>query len=131
MEDQDPPAVIVVEDHKEEITKDDQDKEKELRRSHREGKIDQATLDRELDKLKKWETGKARKLRVRVGIRDRVLHLVEILGLDDPEKKWQGSLETAKFVVERGLGLRNDDAIRLEVEEDEEPPADVKKEEKP
>jgi RND family efflux transporter MFP subunit len=102
MEDQDPPAVIVVEDHKEEKTKEGKD----------------------------IETGKARKLRVKVGIRDRVKGLVEILSLDDPEKKWQGSLETAKFVVERGQGLRNGDAIKLEEDEDEAPPEE-KKEDKP
>ena len=85
----DPPAVIVVEDYKQE-TKDG----------------------------KEEETGKARKLRVKVGLRDRVLHLVEIVALDDPEKKWQGTLESAKFVVERGQGLRNGDAMKLEVDED-------------
>jgi hypothetical protein len=40
-------------------------------------------------------------------------------------------LETAKFVVERGQGLRNGDPIRLEVEEEEEAPADQKKENAP
>jgi multidrug efflux pump subunit AcrA (membrane-fusion protein) len=93
MEDQDPPAVLVVEDYKQEKT----------------------------PAGKEIETGKARRLRVRLGIRDRVLHLAEILGLDDPEKKWQGTLETAKFIIEKGLGLRNGDAVKLEVEEDEEP----------
>jgi hypothetical protein len=90
MEDQDPPAVIVVEDYKQEKNKDG----------------------------KEEETGKARKLRVKLGLRDRVLHLVEIVSLDDPEKKWQGTLDTAKFVVERGRGLRNGDAIKLEVEDE-------------
>ncbi len=92
MEDQDPPAVLVVEDYKQEKAKDGKD----------------------------VETGKARKLRARLGIHDRVLHLVEVLGLDDPEKKWQGTLETAKFIIEKGQGLRNGDAVKLEVEEDEE-----------
>src|SRR5262249_1182217 len=103
-EDQDPPAVLVVENYKKEI-------------KHEEGKED-----------KEVETGTARKLRVKLGIRDRVLHLVEILSLDDREKKWQGTLETAKFVVERGQGLRNGDAIRLEQEDEEEapPPPDKK-----
>jgi RND family efflux transporter MFP subunit len=91
-EDQDPPAVIVVEDYKKEKDKDD----------------------------KEVEMGKARKLRVKLGIRDRVLHLVEVISLDDPEKKWKGNLETAKFVVERGQGLRNGDAIKLEVEDEDE-----------
>jgi RND family efflux transporter MFP subunit len=101
MEDQDPPAVIVVENHKEEKTPENKD----------------------------IETGTARKLLTKVGIRDRVLHLVEIIALDDPEKKWQGSLETAKFVIEKGQGLRNGDAIKLEEEdEDEAAPAEQKKE---
>jgi RND family efflux transporter MFP subunit len=100
MEDQDPPMVVVVEDYKQEKNK--------------EGKEE--------------EVGKARRLRVRVGIRDKVLHLVEVLGLEDPEKKWQGSLETAKFVTERGQGLRNGDAIRLEAEDEDEAPAEEKKE---
>jgi multidrug efflux pump subunit AcrA (membrane-fusion protein) len=98
MEDQDPPAVLVVEDYKQEM---------------KEGK--------------EVETGKARKLRAKVGIRDRVLHLVEILSLDDPDKKWQGTLETAKFIIEKGQGLRTGDPVKLEVEEEEEAPADTKK----
>jgi RND family efflux transporter MFP subunit len=95
LEDQDPPGVIVVEDHKQEKNKEG----------------------------KETETGKARKLQVTVGIRDRVLHLVEIKGLDDLEKKWHGTLDTAKFVTEKGQGLKNGDAIRLEEEEEEEAPA--------
>jgi RND family efflux transporter MFP subunit len=100
MEDQDPPAVIAVEDLKEE---------------KKEGKD--------------VETGKARKLLARVGIRDRVLHLVEILGVEDPEKKWQGSLDSTKFVIEGGQGLRNGDPVRLaEEDEDEAAPPEEKKE---
>jgi RND family efflux transporter MFP subunit len=98
LEDQDPPMVLVVEDHKQEKTKDD----------------------------KEIETGKARKLRAKLGIHDRVLHLVEILNIDDPEKKWQGSLDTAKFIIEKGQGLSNGDPVRLEVEEDEEPAPEPK-----
>jgi multidrug efflux pump subunit AcrA (membrane-fusion protein) len=86
--DQDPPAVIVVEDHQVK-TVDDKD----------------------------VETGKARKLRVKLGMHDRSLHLVEVLGLEDPENQWRGSLDTAKFVVERAQGLRTGDLIRLEIEE--------------
>jgi hypothetical protein len=92
-EDQDPPAVIVVENYKK-VTVKEGGKEKEV------------------------ETGTARKLRAKVGIRDRVLHLVEIISLEDPEKKWTGTMEEARFVVERGQGLRNGDAIRLEVDEE-------------
>jgi RND family efflux transporter MFP subunit len=98
LEDQDPPAVLVVENYKKEIKKEEGKEDKEV------------------------EMGTVRKLRAKLGVRDRVLHLVEILGLDDPEKKWQGTLDTAQFVVERGQGLRNGDAIRLEVEEEEETP---------
>jgi hypothetical protein len=73
---------------------------------------------KEMDKGKEVETGTARLLRVRLGIRDRVLHLVEVVGLSDPEGKWQGTFnEEVRFVVERGQGLRNGDPIRLEVEE--------------
>jgi RND family efflux transporter MFP subunit len=89
-EDQDPPTVIVVEDYK--VVKTPDGKEVEM--------------------------GKARRLRAKLGIRDRVLNLVEVVGLEDPENKWKGSLDDVKFVVERGQGLRNGDAIRLEVEED-------------
>jgi hypothetical protein len=76
---------------------------------------------------KEEETGVARILRVKTGIHDRVLQLVEIISVDDPEKKWQGNLETAKFVVEKGNGLRNGDPIKLEQEEEEEQPAAEKK----
>jgi RND family efflux transporter MFP subunit len=95
MADQDPPAVMVVEDEKAEKNKEG----------------------------KETETGVARKLEVQIGIRDRILNLVEIVGLKDPEKKWHGSLETAKFVIEKGQGLKTGDPIRLEEEEEEEAPA--------
>jgi RND family efflux transporter MFP subunit len=90
LEDQDPPGVIVVDDYKVVKTKEGKD----------------------------VETGTARKLRVKIGIRDRGLHLVEIISLEDPEKQWRGNLEEARFVFERARGLRNGDAIRLEVDED-------------
>lgn len=89
-EDQDPPMVLVVDNYKQVKNKDG----------------------------KEMEIGVARKLAVKIGIRDRVLHLVEVTGLSDPENKWQGRFdETTKFVVEKGRGLRNGDEIRLEVEE--------------
>jgi RND family efflux transporter MFP subunit len=91
VDDKGPLAVIVVEDLKHEKTKEG----------------------------KEIETGKARKLRVKLGIRDRVLHQVEIVSLDDPEKKWKGTLETSKFVTEKGQGLRTGDPIKLEEEEEE------------
>jgi hypothetical protein len=53
---------------------------------------------------------------------------VEILGVDDPDKKWQGTLEAAKFIVEKGQGLRTGDPVKLEVEDEDEamPPPETK-----
>jgi RND family efflux transporter MFP subunit len=96
MEDEDPPGVVVVEDIKEEKNAD--------------GKEEQV--------------GKARRLQAVIGVRDRVLGQVEILRLEDREKKWQGDLEHAQVVVEKGQGIQTGDAVRLEEEEEEEmPPA--------
>src|SRR5439155_997816 len=100
-EDQDPPAVIVVENHE---------------------------VKQNPETNKNEELGVARKLRAKIGVRDPVLHAVEILGLDDPEKKWKGDLETARFVTERGQGLRTGDKVKLEEEDEDEEPM---KEEKP
>jgi len=102
MEDQDPPAVIVVNDYK---VKEEEGKPP-------------------------VETGTARKLVAKIGVRDRVNKVVEILSVNDPEEKdrWKGTLDSAKFVFQRGQGLRNGDEIRLEAEEEEEPPATEKKE---
>jgi RND family efflux transporter MFP subunit len=94
MEDSDPPSVVVVEDKEEKPLPN--------------GKVE--------------ETGKARRLRAIIGIRDRVKKQVEIVRLEDPEKKWKGDLETAVIVVEKGQGLQTGDAIKLEMEEDDEPP---------
>src|SRR5262249_22791458 len=108
-EDQDPPTVIVVDGYKE-------------------------TTVKEGDKEKVVKTGTARKLRVKVGIRNRAFGVVEIVGLEDPdtEKPWKGTLvpgegvfepavnegrEEARFVVQRGRGLRTGDPIRLEEED--------------
>jgi len=102
MEDQDPPGIVVVEDVKE--TK------------NAEGKDEQ--------------TGRARRLRAVTGIRDRFLHQVEILRLEDPEKKWHGDLENALIVVAKGQSLQSGDAVKLEEEEEEEE-APMKPDEKP
>jgi RND family efflux transporter MFP subunit len=102
LEDQDPPVVIAVEG------------------------VEEKVLEQGKPAV---EVGKARRLRARLGTRDRVLHLVEILAVDDPEKKWKGTLDTSKFVIERGSGLRNGDEIRLEVDEDDEQPAAPEKKE--
>ena len=108
-EDQDPPTVIVVEGYKE-------------------------TTVKEGDKEKVVKTGTARKLRVKLGIRNRAFGVVEIVGLEDPdtEKPWKGTLvagegvfepaandvrEEARFVTQRGRGLRTGDPIRLEEED--------------
>lgn len=86
-EDHDPPLVAVVEDIKEE---------------EHEGK--------------KFQVGKAHKLRARIGVRDRHLHRVEILSLEDPEKKQKIELKDVQFIVEGGSGLHDDDAVKLEEE---------------
>jgi HlyD family secretion protein len=92
-EDLDQPMVIVVENHKIEKVKEG---------------------DKEID----VETGKARKLRAKLGIRDRNRHVVEIVGLEDPEGKWTGTFNSETlFVTERGRGLRTGDDIKLQVED--------------
>jgi RND family efflux transporter MFP subunit len=118
LEDQDPPGVIVVEDYKKVlVVKTEDGKEKE----YDEAEIEKMKQEKKpIPEGKEVEKAKARKLRVKVGIRDRVLHLVEIISVDDPEKKWKGNLETALFVTQRAAGLRNGDVIKFEAEEDEE-----------
>jgi multidrug efflux pump subunit AcrA (membrane-fusion protein) len=91
MEDTDPPTVVVV-----------QETDKKFKN----------------DKGEVVPVYEAVRLKARIGLRDRVKHAVEILGLDDPEKKWHGNVEEALFVTEKGQGLQNDDKVRLE-EEDE------------
>ena len=51
---------------------------------------------------KEEQAGKARRLRAVVGVRDRVLHQVEAVRLEDPEKKWHGDLEHAQIIIEKG-----------------------------
>jgi RND family efflux transporter MFP subunit len=67
-------------------------------------------------------TGVARRVQVILGVRDRILHQIEIIRLDDPEKdqakKWHGEVKDALFVVEGGQGLQSGDAVKLEVEEE-------------
>jgi multidrug efflux pump subunit AcrA (membrane-fusion protein) len=104
MEDQDPPGISVVEDAA--VTK------------NADGKDDQ--------------TGKIRRLRAEIGMRDRVLGYVEIVRLYDDEKKWRGDLEHALIVIEKGQGLQTGDAVKLDVEEDDEAPKpEAKPEAKP
>jgi multidrug efflux pump subunit AcrA (membrane-fusion protein) len=90
IEDQDPPSLVVAEDV--------------AVKKNADGKDEQA--------------GTARRLRAVLGVRDRVLRQVEIVRLEDPEKKWKGDLENALIVVEKGQGLQTGDPVRLEEEED-------------
>jgi membrane fusion protein, multidrug efflux system len=92
-EDQDPPSIVIVEPD-------------EKPKKNADGKEEQ--------------TGKARRVRAVIGMRDRVLHQVEILSLEDPEKKWHGDLENALIIVEKGQSLQTGDAVKLEEEEEEE-----------
>jgi RND family efflux transporter MFP subunit len=93
MEDQDPPGIVIVEESK----KMNADNKEE-------------------------DVFTARRLRATLGVRDRVLRQVEIVRLEDPDKKWHGDLETIQVIVEKGQGLQTGDAVRLEVEDDEAPP---------
>jgi multidrug efflux pump subunit AcrA (membrane-fusion protein) len=94
MEDEDPPTVVIVENVQ---TKKNEDGKEET-------------------------TGVARRLQVELSLRDRTLHLVQILRLidpeKDPEKKWKGDMKEAQFVVEGGQGLQTGDAVKLDVGDD-------------
>ncbi len=92
MEDLNQPFVVVVEDVKTEKDKEGHDQ----------------------------KLGEARKLQAVLGIRDREKHLVEILGLEDPEKKEKVPLDDLLFVIEGGRGLHNEDAVRVEEPEGKE-----------
>ena len=71
---------------------------------------------------KEETTGIARRLEAVLGIRDRTLHQVEILRLEDPEKdpakKWHGDVKDALIVVDGGHGLQTGDTVKLDVEEE-------------
>jgi membrane fusion protein (multidrug efflux system) len=71
---------------------------------------------------KEETTGIARRMKVVLGMRDRTLHQVEIIRLEDPEKdptkRWTGEVKDALFVVEGGQGLQTGDTVKLEVEEE-------------
>jgi multidrug efflux pump subunit AcrA (membrane-fusion protein) len=71
---------------------------------------------------KEEQSGKIRRLRAEIGMRDRVLGYVEIVRLYDDEKKWRGDLEHALIVIEKGQGLQTGDAAKLDVEEDDDAP---------
>lgn len=93
IEDQDPPSIFIVEDV---FTKTVEGKEVQM--------------------------GKVRRLRVEIGIRDRVLGQVEIVRLEDPEKKWKGDLEHALFVIAKGQGLQTGDLVKLDEDDDDDAP---------
>jgi multidrug efflux pump subunit AcrA (membrane-fusion protein) len=92
LEDQDPPSIVVVEDVK--VKKNAEGKDEQI--------------------------GKARRLKAVTGIRDRVNRQVEIVRLEDPEKKWHGDIENALIVIEKGQSLQTGDAVKLDEEEDDE-----------
>jgi RND family efflux transporter MFP subunit len=90
LEDQEPPLVVVVQD---------------VRTEKKDGKDE--TL------------GTARKLRPVLGVRDRSRHVVEIVGLEDPEskeneKKEKVTPEKVLFVVEGAHGLQSKDEVKVE-----------------
>ena len=94
MDDEDPPTVIIVEDVKTEKNADGKEE------TH----------------------GVAKRLPVKLGVRDRVLKQVQIIGLEDPEKdpekKWKGDIKDALFIVEGGQGLQTGDKVKLDVDVD-------------
>jgi RND family efflux transporter MFP subunit len=92
LEDQQPPLVVVVEDVKVEKNKEGKDE----------------------------KIGKARRLQVKVGVRSATWHVVEILGLEDPDKKETVPIEGTLFVVTGGHGLQNGDLVKLQEEEEPE-----------
>jgi RND family efflux transporter MFP subunit len=65
-------------------------------------------------------TGEARKLHAVLGIRDREHHLAEVLSLEDPDKHEKVSPENLLFVVEGGHGLHDGDAVKVKKEEKKE-----------
>ena len=91
LEDQDPPSVIIVEELKTEKNADGEDE----------------------------QTGTVRRMRAKVGVRDRVKKKVAIVGLKEhPEDPWQGDLDKVQFVTKNGQGLETGDSVRLEEEEE-------------
>jgi multidrug efflux pump subunit AcrA (membrane-fusion protein) len=67
-------------------------------------------------------TGVARRVQAALGVRDRILHQIEIVRLEDTAedvaKRWHGEVKDALFVVKGGQGLQTGDAVKLEVEEE-------------
>ncbi|HJT78825.1 MAG TPA: efflux RND transporter periplasmic adaptor subunit, partial [Gemmataceae bacterium] len=69
---------------------------------------------------KEQKVGKARVLRATVGVRNREWHVVELLGLEDPEKKQPVALDDVLVVTSGGHGLRDGDPVRLAEEDEDE-----------
>src|SRR5579885_969709 len=89
LEDEEPPAVVVV-------------LAKEVKEEEHEGH--------------KEKIGKALKLRAKVGVRDRQHGQVEILGLEDPDKKQAVSPRDVLFIKKGAHGLHTGDEVKLEEE---------------
>ena len=67
---------------------------------------------------KEEQIGTARRLRAVVGVHDRVLKQVGLVGLEDPEGSWKGDLDKVLFITKKGQGLQTGDPVRLEEEDD-------------
>jgi RND family efflux transporter MFP subunit len=123
MEDTDPPTVVVVQNLKavRKVSPEDQARIQVLTTKASKGSLSPAE-QKELEELstkgKDEEQGTARKLRVKLGVRDRNERRVEILGLET-DKKEPVPFEDALFVVKGGNGLQDGDAVKLEQEEEE------------
>ncbi len=97
LEDQEPPAVVIVKD---------------------------LHAEKNAETGKEEKIGTARKVRARIGIRNREWHVVEILGLEElkkPEKGEQVRLdidEETQFVTKGGHGLEDGDKVKQEEDED-------------
>jgi RND family efflux transporter MFP subunit len=95
LQDQDPPAVIV---------------------------IDKLETKKVVDngEEKEQKIGVARRLLATVGARDREWHVVEILSLKDPDKKQNVPLDDVLVVTKGANGLRDGDPVRIAEEDDDE-----------
>ncbi len=67
---------------------------------------------------KEEKQGKAKRLRAILGVRDPNWHVVEILGLQDPETKEQVPIKEALIIIEGGHGLHDGDLVKREEEEE-------------
>ena len=95
MEDQNPPGVVLAYDVKPVLNK---------------------------EKLKEEKIGTALKFRARLGVRDRRMQTVEIIGLENyPEGKNEvPALEEAVFIIKGAQGLEDNEPVKIQVEEEPE-----------